>query len=56
MRDQGLLGMRVVDVADLGEECVIVELKPQPLLLLDANLNCDQRLKILARIMAEECA
>jgi hypothetical protein len=49
-------GLRVIDVAGLGEECVIVDLEPQGLLLLDADLDGDERMRILNSVIREECS
>jgi hypothetical protein len=44
--------VRVVDVAELGEEAVLVE-GDQTLLLIDGALTCDRRMEILGRVMDE---
>lgn len=49
-----MTAMRIRDVQDLGRQALIVSTSAEPLLLLDAGLTHDQRMKVLNRLFEDE--
>lgn len=46
-------GMRVLEVEGLGYEAAIVRIAGETLLLMDVVLDCDERIDVMNRAMAQ---
>jgi hypothetical protein len=56
MHNESTPGYVVIDVENLGQPAMIVRTSGPKLLLLDTALSCDERIKILARLLPPEVA
>lgn len=56
MSNEAHSGVTVIDVENLGQPAMIVRTTGPKLLLLDAGLTCEQRIKILARLFPSAAA
>ena len=56
MQSNDCPGYTIIDVENLGCPSMIVRTTGRPLLLLDTGLTCEDRIKILARILPSTAA
>ena len=47
-------GVRIVEVSGLGEDALVVHAWPMTILLMEANLSCEDRMDIMAQVMDSE--
>lgn len=49
-------GMKVLVCENLGRPALLVKTTAEPILLLDAGLTCEQRIKVMSRLMRQGAA